>query len=272
MLKLVVGALGATLVSMPAAVAQQEVDSALFEQGQQLYEAECALCHQAGGLGNPPTFPALSGNDQLSDLGNIVSNIHQGQGNMPPFPDLTAEQIAALATYIRNSWGNAFGGVMTEEVAAVLEGVEETGAAVPEGAEETAAAVPGGAEETAVQVSVWDGVYTEEQAERGEEAYMGVCSSCHGRRLDGAADDPDMRSSPPLARANFLREWDGRTIGALFEYTRATMPVSNPGFLSDQEYIDIIAHMLAASNIPAGEEELPLDPENLAGIVIEQQQ
>ena len=54
--------------------------------------------------------------------------------------------------------------------------------------------------------SVWEGVFTEAQANRGQAVYDGACGLCHGRRLNGAPDDPDMRSTPPLARAKFLRE------------------------------------------------------------------
>lgn len=249
MTRFVVGVVCVAVSAGPAAFSQ-EIDSAVLEQGQQIYEENCALCHMPDGAGDPPTFPALSGNEQLGDLSTIVTNIHQGQGNMPPFPEMPAEEVAAVSTYIRNTWGNDFGGVTADEVAALLEGIEQVGELA----------------------SIWDGVYTEAQAERGEADYTGVCSSCHGRRLDGAPDDPDMKSTPPVARAKFLREWDGQTLATLYEYTRATMPVNNPGFMSDQQYIDIVAYMLASSNMPAGEEELPTDPASLAHIVIEQEE
>lgn len=120
--------------------------------------------------------------------------------------------------------------------------------------------------------SVWDGVFTEAQATRGQFAYEGSCGFCHGSRLDGAADDPDMRSAPPLARAKFLRDWEGRSLAALFEYTKATMPEDNPGSLSDEEYVDIIAYMLSVSRIPSGNDELQAMPQRLANVVIRQQQ
>jgi mono/diheme cytochrome c family protein len=119
--------------------------------------------------------------------------------------------------------------------------------------------------------SIWDGVYTEEQAERGAQTYTGLCSSCHGRRLDGAPDDPDMKSTPPVARARFLRVWDGATVGGLFAYTKETMPTSNPGFLSDQDYVDVIAYMMAVSDVPPGQEELPPDLDALSTIMIDQE-
>ena len=106
MSKIVVGVLGLAFVIAAVAVAQQVIDTVLFEQGQQLYQDSCALCHKDSGAGDPPTFPALSGNDQLGDPVRIFSNIHQGTGNMPTLPDLTAEEISSLANYVRNAWAN----------------------------------------------------------------------------------------------------------------------------------------------------------------------
>jgi mono/diheme cytochrome c family protein len=247
MLKATVRAIGALLVAAALAAALPALgQSDQMAQGEQLFEQNCAACHQADGTGAPPAFPALAGNENLEDLELIVGNIHEGKGAMPPFPNLTAAQIAAVATYIRNSWGNAFGEVTTEEVAGILGEVEGAGD----------------------QATIWDGVYTEEQAARGKEAY-GSCTRCHGRRLNGAADDPDMKSTPPLARAAFLRDWDGRSLEVLFEMIRATMPQNNPASLSDQAYIDIIAYMLSVSDAPTGDAELPPDAAALRSIVIE---
>lgn len=58
--------------------AQPVDDTSLFEQGQSLYAERCALCHGHTGAGDPPTFPALGGNDQLSDTALIVGNVNQG--------------------------------------------------------------------------------------------------------------------------------------------------------------------------------------------------
>jgi quinoprotein glucose dehydrogenase len=117
-------------------------------------------------------------------------------------------------------------------------------------------------------LSVRDGVFTAEQARRGQAAYTGPCDRCHGFKLDGAPDDPDMLPAPPVAGPKFLRKWNGRTLAALFEYTRATMPANNPGYLSDAEVVDIVAYMLAASGLPPGDEALRPQPEALASIAI----
>jgi len=116
--------------------------------------------------------------------------------------------------------------------------------------------------------SIWDGVFTQAQAMRGAAVYPVACGKCHGYQLDGAPDDPDMFSTPPIGGSKFLRDWDARSLAELFEYTRATMPVNNPGFPSAQEFADILAYMLYRSDVPAGTEEILPDPRMLADIVI----
>jgi S-disulfanyl-L-cysteine oxidoreductase SoxD len=119
--------------------------------------------------------------------------------------------------------------------------------------------------------SIRDGVFTAEQVRRGQIAYTGPCDRCHGYKLDGAPDDPDMLPAPPVAGPKFLRKWDGRTLAALFDYLRATMPANNPGYLRDAEVVDIVAYMLAVSGMPAGDGELQPNLDALASVVIEAQ-
>lgn len=115
--------------------------------------------------------------------------------------------------------------------------------------------------------SIWDGVFTQEQADRGTAAYSGVCAECHGNKMNGAGW-PDQPASPAIARAGFRQRWEGRTLEALLDYTRTKMSLDNPGQLDDQKNTDIIASMLAMSGAPAGDAELPPDLEALRGIVI----
>jgi mono/diheme cytochrome c family protein len=117
--------------------------------------------------------------------------------------------------------------------------------------------------------SIWDGVFTVAQARRGQNVYTGPCDRCHGYKLDGAADDPDMYPAPPVAGPKFLRKWDGRSLAALLEYLRVTMPANNPGYLSEQELADLIAYMLEVSGTPAGNEELQPEHGALARIFVE---
>lgn len=249
MLKRIGGALGVILLAIPSALAQEDVDAGLFDQGEQLYGENCAVCHQAEGTGLPPAFPALAGNDNLADVELILTTISQGRNDMPPFSHFAAADLAAVATYIRNAWGNEFGGVSVEDASAAADDSGEGGE----------------------RVSIWDGVYTQEQAERGGVVLRGNCGDCHGPRGDTVGALSDMPAGPPIAGPAFLREWDGQTIAALYEYSRTRMPTTNPGALSDQQYIDAIAYMLELSGAPAGDEELAPDTGALAGVVIEQQ-
>lgn len=116
--------------------------------------------------------------------------------------------------------------------------------------------------------SVRDGLYTESQALRGEEIYPGPCGRCHGYKLDGAPDDPDMFPTQPIAGPKFLRNWEGRSLAGLFVYIRTTMPANNPGYLSDQEIADLIAYALYVSDLPAGSRELTADVAELSEILI----
>jgi len=99
--------------------------------------------------------------------------------------------------------------------------------------------------------SVWDGVYTEEQAKRGGPLYSENCASCHGPELMGGA------MAPPLASGDFLSGWDGLTVGDLFERIRISMPQNAPGSLSGQQNADILSFILSANKFPAGTTEMP---------------
>jgi mono/diheme cytochrome c family protein len=98
--------------------------------------------------------------------------------------------------------------------------------------------------------SVWDGVYTEEQAKRGETVYQKECAACHGDTLNGG------ESAPPLTGGAFLANWNGLTAGDLFDRIRKTMPQSAPGRLTRQQDADILAFLFSANKFPAGKTEL----------------
>ncbi|UCV00917.1 c-type cytochrome [Acidovorax radicis] len=98
-------------------------------RGGKVYEQQCAQCHGDKGLGEAGAFPALAGNRAvvLADPTNLLRVVLQGgylpatAGNprphgMPPFQQLlTDEEVAAVATFVRNSWGNQAAGVGTIE-------------------------------------------------------------------------------------------------------------------------------------------------------------
>lgn len=111
--------------------------------------------------------------------------------------------------------------------------------------------------------SVWDGVYTEEQAKRGETLYEKQCSTCHGDKLAGR------ESAPPLTGGAFMANWNGLTLGDLFERIRRTMPQDAPGKLSRQQNADVLAYMLSFNKFPVGKTELYRQAEMLKEIRFE---
>jgi len=111
--------------------------------------------------------------------------------------------------------------------------------------------------------SAWDGVYTEEQAKRGEPIYHKECAACHGDMLTGG------ESAPPLTGGAFLANWNGLTVGDLFDRIRKTMPQTNPGHLTRQQDADILAFMLSVNKFPAGKTELYRQSEMLKEIRFE---
>ncbi|MGA3188314.1 MAG: cytochrome c [Bryobacteraceae bacterium] len=111
--------------------------------------------------------------------------------------------------------------------------------------------------------SVWDGVYTAEQASRGQSLYNQHCSSCHADTLTGG------EMSPPLAGGEFMSNWNGLTLGDLFERIRTTMPQNKAGKLSREVNADITAYILNVNKFPAGKTELAHSAEFLKEIRIE---
>ena len=111
--------------------------------------------------------------------------------------------------------------------------------------------------------SVWDGVFTAAQAERGAAAYAANCGFCHGAGLAGTGE------AKPLTGPEFLSSWNGLTMGDLFERTRTTMPMAKPGTLSRETYADVLAYVLKFNGFPAGAAELDRRTEMLASIRID---
>jgi cytochrome c len=113
--------------------------------------------------------------------------------------------------------------------------------------------------------SIWTGVYTAEQAERGQARYLGSCATCHGDDLQGDSAE----EIPALASDQFLNGWRGRTVKDLVETIRRTMPGDRPGSLQANIYVDLVAFILKSNRVPAGSEPLPSDPDRIPPILID---
>ena len=99
--------------------------------------------------------------------------------------------------------------------------------------------------------TVWDGVYTAAQAERGKNAYNSFCARCHRDDLSGYND--------LLRGQRFMEKYREAPLHMFFDKTRSTMPRDAAGTLSDQVYIDIVAYVLQFNEFPAGSTELRVE-------------
>lgn len=111
--------------------------------------------------------------------------------------------------------------------------------------------------------SVWDGVFTEEQAKRGELAYTDTCSSCHGGDLGGDG------FAPALAGAEFSGNWNDLSVGDFYERIRISMPPTGPDTVTNAQKADIVAHIFNVNTYPAGKTELEPKADVLKTIKIE---
>ena len=102
--------------------------------------------------------------------------------------------------------------------------------------------------------TIWDRVYTSEQAGRGEKLYAMQCAQCHGEGLTG------VEMAPPLTGDMFNQNWEGVPLSDLFERIRTSMPQTNPGSLTRAQTADVLAHMLKVGGFPAGDMALDGQP------------
>lgn len=100
-----------------AAAENVEVTPELMTAGAKVFSSTCAACHGAEGQGAFGT--KLEGFDRLANAPALLSTIIHGLNSMPALGgQFNDEQVAAVATYVRNSWGNSFGGVSAEQAKA----------------------------------------------------------------------------------------------------------------------------------------------------------
>ena len=112
------------------------------------------------------------------------------------------------------------------------------------------------------QTTIWSGVYTDEQAQRGQRVYEQECAQCH---LDDLMGDG---IAPALVGSSFFFRWSDLSVGDMYSAIRTTMPQGAPASLSPAGYADISAYMLQMNEIPGGDTELPTDMDDLGDITI----
>jgi cytochrome c len=117
----------------------------------------------------------------------------------------------------------------------------------------------------APQRSIWNGIYTAAQADRGKAVYANHCAKCHGDDLEGHDEVPE------LGGAHFMADWEDQSIADLVQRIRSTMPLDNPGTLSGASTTDVVTYLMQQNGAPAGSTELPNDSSMQSIIRINQQ-
>ena len=118
------------------------------------------------------------------------------------------------------------------------------------------------AQDTDAIVTIWDGVYTTAQAERGKATFDLSCSRCHNSDLSGSD------RGPTLVGDKFLANWLDGNLEALFSFIRDQMPQGSANIVNDAGKADVLAYMLQRNNYPTGKTELPPDTGKLEMVQI----
>ena len=110
--------------------------------------------------------------------------------------------------------------------------------------------------------TIWDGVFTDAQATRGQQNYKQSCMACHKEDLLGDG------SAPALAGAAFSARWVGSSVDDMVQIIRSSMPQDAPDSLGVPVYVDIVSYLLKSNGGPAGASELPTDSAALKQIQV----
>lgn len=112
---------------------------------------------------------------------------------------------------------------------------------------------------------IWDGIYTQAQADRGKPAFEQSCGRCHNNELIGS------ERAPALKGDGFFSHWENDTLDKLFTKIRDTMPAGGIESVTDAGKLDILAFIISKNGAPAGKEELSLELPALEAITIVRQ-
>ena len=110
--------------------------------------------------------------------------------------------------------------------------------------------------------TVWSGVFTAAQSERGGSLFRDHCESCHGAELRG-------NEGPALVGAAFARNWTGLPVRELFRHIKVAMPEDAPASVSDADKADILAFIFHSNGFPSGAQRLTANMGELAAIMFE---
>ncbi len=228
----------ASAVAPPSSAAP--VNQTLLADGSSLYSQHCSPCHGANGEGVPGAFPPLAHNASLADATFVIRVMHDGKsgpvtvmgqtynGQMPGFASLSAREAAAIATFVRNDLGNAYGGVSERQVSSIV----SAAAAPPLGT-----ALDAGAE------AVSDGGAL---LEEGKNVYAQNCAACHGDQGQGRAGlYAPLAHNPNLKDVNLVigAVLVGKTGPVTVEGNTYTVGMPSFGLLSNEQIAAVVSYV-----------------------------
>jgi mono/diheme cytochrome c family protein len=111
--------------------------------------------------------------------------------------------------------------------------------------------------------TVWDGVYTGAQAERGAQEYKKSCGHCHRDDLTGGGSEA---GAPALKGPIFTFRWNDQPLSELFLTIGTTMPQNKPDTLTPDAVVDIMSFLLQSNDFPSGQSDLEPRVEPLKAI------
>lgn len=132
--------------------------------------------------------------------------------------------------------------------------------AAVEAAKEKAAEASG---ESGYDVTIWDHVFTQQQAELGKALYVTNCLGCHGKTGRGSP------GGPPITGVALNKKWSDTTLLDIYTFARTYMPPGKAGTIgNEQAYVNIITYLLELHGAEPGDTTLEYDEEALGNIYI----
>jgi len=126
----------------------------------------------------------------------------------------------------------------------------------------TSAGLVVSAQQAPSEKKIWDGVYTSAQAARGKAPFEQSCARCHNVELAGSQRGPALKGNA------FWSKYENDNLATLFMYLRDNMPQDGPSLVNETIKADILAYIMSANGMPAGNDELKTDLRALEGVKI----
>jgi cytochrome c2 len=259
-----------------AADAQSFYTAQQAERGKSVFVKACSACHVVERQADPPV--GLAGAKFLRQWRTVNDLFSKVSLTMPAnhVLGLSRQQYLDVVAFLLDNNG------LRPGVAELTDDREQMRHSYLKGLEEIAEG------DSPREFKRQDGYYSTQQAARGREYFKGSCGLCHttdsraksvsigdvpqaSRMVEATAPEGlqagNARVKVRLVGEAFFDQWD--SVGALMAKARASMPAYDAGGLARDTYLDIVAYLLSANGMPAGDRDLPTDIDALLDMPLE---